>query len=288
MTLPINKELKYVSPSSFLTWQSCAYRVYLEKCSGLELPEDTQSAAAAVGTVFDIIVKKYLCGLKGWGVSDSIWNNLTLLQGGGRFIEAGLKLANLYIKNRPNVFNIITSVDMEAKVDHDGVTIFGYPDAQVLDRWPLDWKTRGYGATYHISPKPGYEYCIDLISGEYYKGKHKEHGEPLDRLMPSWATQLLFYCWMMGVTDDYKGWIQEIIYQKERILLAHHHGEITDEFVDETKKEMVKMWEMMATGEGIPEPEPSKGKCFAYGQRCRAADYCNRFKQWEAFYNDDE
>ena len=82
MKLQVFRQMSYISPSSFLKWRSCQYKIYLQRLAGLSYIPDPQSVAAAIGSVFDAQVKHVIIKRKGFQVpftaANLIKSNLTV------------------------------------------------------------------------------------------------------------------------------------------------------------------------------------------------------------------
>lgn len=291
MLLPINKELPYISPSSYMAWENCNYYHYLRKLSGKPFPEEFQTEAAALGTVFDCCIKSFLCKQKSLTINrQALWENVRIVSELQHVIKEGVDLFKLYHSAPPaiEVAKSITGVDLQAAdyCKYLGIPIFGYPDA-CIGKIPFDWKTIGYNSTYQRSPTPGYKFCYDLTNRCMWKGQHARYGEPLDKLNPSWGTQCLFYSWMFGNTTSPAGMIHQIIYQPSRILLAVYLGEISKERIEEVNTRIQEMWEQSLDGL-IPDPIANAHTCIKYKQVCQAATYCHFYEDWVKNGNDDK
>jgi len=281
MNLEIVKELPYISPSSFMAWRNCQYFTYLSKCSGHKLPEQPTSKAAAFGTMFDILVKKWLNRKHGWEFDEqTAWANLTYVSEDGKIISDAIATFKMFRRTveQYDLLNDIRETEDGIHGKHNGAAVFGYPDIRLADNIPLDLKTTGYDVKYTVSPKPGYDICYNIDNGIIYKTVHKDSGEALNIINEAWAIQLLFYCWLMDREPPYRGKIFQVLV--DRRLLAIYDAWIEDEFVELISKELKVMWEMFRYGNCIPEPMPDKVNCVSFGQVCRAAEVCNFYKNW--------
>jgi len=280
MKLEIKKQLPYISPSAYMAWENCEYFHYLRKLAGLKFPRQPQSDAAAVGTVFDICVKSYMAKQLGEVIDrEKLWKNLEITSSQSGVIKAGIELWKLYYKSEAfhRMKTMVTSVDLKCETEHNGIPIFGYPDAQTrID--PFDWKTSGYNATYTRSPNPGYSICYNLSEGGVWKTMHKRCGEPLDKLNYAWAVQCLFYSWMLDVPTP-GGVIHQLIFQPNRILCAVLDARISDECIEKTEKGIARMWEQSLSGD-FDYPTPGDRICKSYGQWCEAACHCDYHMEW--------
>ena len=68
LTLPIFRQLAYISPSQFLRWLECEYRTYLTRQSGLPYLEQPSNLYAEIGTCFDAFVKEYIVKKRGMNI----------------------------------------------------------------------------------------------------------------------------------------------------------------------------------------------------------------------------
>lgn len=289
MKLTILKELPHISPSSFIAWRNCSYKIWIEKCSGIKLKEQESSRYALVGTAFDLFVKIFIARQNGWTLnSGEQFKTLSMLAADADTIPAGLRLAKLYLaQSHPDMWRITNCFGSRTAI-FEGIPLFGYPDAEIHEGGifiPLDWKTSGFESTYKQSPKPGYRICYTLYPyRNIFKSNHKRCREPIDHYLKDWATQLLFYWWMCNptnITDSPRGKIHHLVQRPDDVILSIYDGYISDEFVDKTKKDLHRMWDQFQGVEiNVSEPFPSQHKCWSYQQLCRVAQYCTFFRNW--------
>jgi len=65
MKLPVYRDLKHLSHTSVQEWKRCQMLFYLKRLSKYEWPKNPQGAAAAVGSVFDCVIKHEFLKRKG-------------------------------------------------------------------------------------------------------------------------------------------------------------------------------------------------------------------------------
>jgi len=236
--------------------------------------------------MFDAYIKLFLCRQHGWSMdSHEIFGGLSIDPIHATVIPDAKNVFEAYKRNNhPHLWEITHCSLEPSEAIIEGVPIYGYLDARLNGVCPFDWKTSGYGAKRNVSPKPGYRICnvIAPFRG-IFKQAHVRADEPMDLVNPDWATQLLFYHWMINGTKNIpvKGYIHQIIIREDDVLLAIYWGGVSDEFIDSTKKDLVRMWDMYQGVQiDIPDAEPHWSKCHAYNDLCRAAPHCGPFRNW--------
>lgn len=281
MKLDILKELLYISPSSFMAWENCNYFHYLRKLSGIKFPPWTQTKNAAFGTVFDVVVKSAVSTKKNWPYDrKKAWGGLAITTGMAQLIPDAIAAAKIY--NQTGLGLKVTSVDPVIEpMLHNDIPIFGYLDA-IRSGIPFDWKTTGYSTNYQASPKPGYRICHNLSNGTIWKHEHKKYGMYLEEIDIGWATQALFYSWMIG--NETPGMIvHQLVIGPKRMLLAEYAAKVGPEFIQQTEEKLAQMWEMSGSGE-MEDPIPEPSKCKRFNQWCEAAIYCDFWGVWRDDY----
>jgi len=261
--LPVVSPSKYLSPSSFMEFKNCAQKFYLSRLAGYPYIESEWTRPAAVGTAFDAYAKhsyntgKPTCSLK---------RNLKGIE--HEWAEEGRMLWAYYRSHSwdtkiPQPFE----PEVQLYVTMEGVPLFGKLDG-VADGMPFDWKCR-----FNCSPTQGYSWRSDTGTG---------YGTsiPMNKTNKAWATQIVFYNWMLSNTE-YKGVIHEIITRpKKDPLLAIHEVSIEPLFVEQLKHEVKEVWENInQLSCYIEPPTPDLRKCHAYNSICKMSLLCNAYQR---------
>lgn len=293
MNLPIFRQLTYISPTMFLKWRACQFKVYLSRLAGHTYPEQERSYAASVGTAFDAFVKDYIA-IKRKIVSPVLSLDFLLKGLSKESIIHGKQIAKVYINSGwIQLFLDIKELRLEQEVygNYANVPILGRIDA-ILDGVPFDWKVRGANSgiagnsANKIYPTKGFgeRTEFDLISGGskkiiYLAGQKVPQEIPLEQRNEDWAIQLLFYNWL--VRDiPYKFQIHEIVQQDNNLIFVNHEYIIGLEFARQIKQELDIMWNKINYQlyyADIEEPRPRTQICENYGQLCEVAQFCNAY-----------
>jgi len=248
-----------------------------------------------MGTCFDAIIKDYLAKKKGINNpilkldrvfkeikhedKDAVIANAYVVA--GQYIKHGLAdklLASQDIKLEQELYRVI-----------NGVPILGRLDA-ILDGLPFDWKTRGFYSKYTASPHANYAYKVSGISGEVTAPNTTPLFD-LEEINPAWATQLIFYNWLVGKFSDFYFRVHEVCHQKKDIIFVEYEGTISDEFANKLFGNVKKMWEQIHDDRynaTIAEPQPSYDLCHEYNCQCEAAVYCKSYERWLERSSKDE
>lgn len=229
--------MKYLSPSTFITFKKCEYRVYLEKIRRV-LPEEdrmaNQTMAMAAGTAFDIMVK----GTLNRRIKISEELGVSILAKNSAAVQVAAELFECYQKGPLQEMRKegigYGAVDQEISIHWDkkkclecsaiypnthGISctfggntvheysetkfesiLYGRPDLVLTDGTVIDWKVQGmFGRG--KKPDPGYTRCYVFGAGEQFNGRDAGPLEP-ERSLPDisrdWAIQLYLYSRLLG------------------------------------------------------------------------------------------
>lgn len=287
MRLPIFRQMSYISPSTFLTWRKCQYKIYLSKQSGFTYEQQPQSIYAQVGTAFDAFIKEKIARTR--NIRSPILNLDRMLKGCTQeAIDVGIRLAKQFILcktlfepliNAPEIY-----IEQEVHRIVGGVPLLGRIDL-IVNGVPLDFKVRGYKSKNTVSPTSG------------YIGKYVWYGEPHNQwvnrepnLIPGqlefsnedWAVQCYIYCCIVCHLPAV-GWIYELCIQPdESLIIVEHNNELSENFMNRIRKELEEMWDKLTDHfyfSHIQEPIPSVRICEAYKTLCDVAHLCKFYKE---------
>ena len=222
----LQREVKYLSPTSIKTWEEDKESFYLKYVSGNRPPRDPQTQPMAAGSAFDAFVKSYLykqltgCVSCGEYDFDILFETQVEPQNWDFGLKAGRECFDHYQKcgalsdlllEIDRVANGIPVFETTVRGEVGGVPLLGKPDIHFTMAGGhcaiYDWKVNGYCAAKPPSPK---KYYIRSYAGGVPAGGHKEfepmphvsglvvdsHG--LEEVFPDWAMQVSIYQWLCG------------------------------------------------------------------------------------------
>lgn len=282
MKLQVIEPMTYISPSSFMAWENCEYFTYLNKLADLErLPQYT-SRAAAVGIIFDALVKRRIAdelGIEGAQLDVRRIVNEIKTDDLPKCVEVATEVAKRYIKLNLHA-RLLNATELTLQqtiyTNIGGVPILGKLDA-CIDGIVFDWKLKGFARdTGTASLTPG-----------YHKRTHFEHGiqpphgdrKSLWMSNRKWAIQVIFYNWLKWCSPaEYI--IHEIANTKAGIVMVELKGEINKDHSTEIFKRVDAMWtNVNGLDAEIADPTPTKYKCEQYGTVCRQAINCKKYME---------
>ena len=290
MDLNVFRQLSHVSPSTFIKWKGCQFRIYLTRLAGNKFMKQKQGLAAAIGSAFDVFIKHHIAEVRGIKLPITLKKMLIEQVEHPEAVAKGRHIAMAYLKTDLLTPFLETTetllLDQELIHRHNNVPILGQLDLIYKDI-PFDWKTRGFASKYSTSPFKGYTFRTDYneLTGnctEQAVDPMKLTRYHLEEVNLTWAIQMLFYNWCLRkVTSDFKYIIHEIVKQKDRIVFAVHKGTFSTEFIEKISGQLEAMWtqitDKMYYAE-IEEPTPSKSICEAYKIVCEAAPLCKFYE----------
>jgi len=312
MQLPIYRFLPYISPSTFLDWRRCQYKVYLTKLSGLTIPERVTGKPAALGLFFDSLLKEQIAKQKqiktpftsftkvvnSTNIADKeevVTDAKNLMK---QYIDLGMldrflsyaKL-DIYLEQekylqfpiRYKTTKQVKYITGVSEYFNSSIPILGRMDA-IVDTIPFDWKVRGFYSNWTASPTAGYHYRIDSDGAEKTtNGVAADNVVYLDQKHFDWAVQLLFYNWLLNKSAKTSSYIiHEICKQKHKVVFTEHVGIISESFESQIIEELKLMWDMVypeTFSVDVPPPIPAKDTCEAYGSLCPVAIHCTKYQQ---------
>ena len=202
MKLAVIEPMTYISPSSFMAWINCPYQTYLSRLAGFLRIPNRSSKAAAIGTIFDALVKDVISKEREINQPhldlNRAINGIVLIDGVDlqECVDVATDVAKQYIKlrlhNRLLNAKYLTLQQTLFK-NIGGVPILGKLDA-CLDEIVFDWKLKGFN---HIkgraTPTSGYKRRVHFTLGE----QPLTHSDStLWTSNRPWAIQMIFYNWL--------------------------------------------------------------------------------------------
>jgi hypothetical protein len=163
-----------------------------------------------------------------------------------------------------------------------GVTLFGKPDALLKGNIPLDWKVNGWNSKTGQSPKKGYKDSI-IIKNNQIKEQNKRHSDyplNLEQIDQDWATQLLFYWWLLDKCNSLPPMaaIEQVAIRQDTIALVSYRATIGQEFANNIWTQLIDIWERFLDGK-FKEPEPGLYKCEPFNNPRTCTLECSAYKE---------
>ncbi len=278
MNLPVIEPMTYISPSTFLAWKNCPYSVYLEKLSGLLKTPRIYGRPARIGSLFDILASCQLIRERGMNVPNhNPTLNMRKLKPQDDELEIAQHICDKYFE-QGCAYRLLNATKLSLQQTLykivDGVPLFGRLDANV-DGAVFDWKTRGWGKN-TTSPTAGYNKRVHEKHG--VQKEHPDHTN-LPVRKPDWATQMIFYNWLLG-NEPVKYTIHEIVNTTKGIVFVEHKAVISSTYCESVWVQVQAMWNQINELEiDIPEPNPNSFKCEKYDTMCNSAVHCTKYKE---------
>ena len=275
-----------------MAYMKCAHKVKLLKIDKVlgEKQED-QSLAMATGNAFDILIKCHL---------NRRYNKDKMLV--EKISDAGTRRAALIVATE--IFEVYrdygplvnlqregigyVGVDQEVELSWEGYKsiLYGMPDVVLSDGTVIDWKVSGaYGRG--IDPTNGYIRCFFRGKDMGPSGKVDEY---LENINTDWAIQTYLYARLLGKHpgDAINAGIEQIAIKNGDIYCASFRNPISKEFQLQTEENFHKAFHALTKEQAkIPGANPGKWTCNAYNRLCQAAEFCEPYKVWKRYENED-
>lgn len=281
--------IMYLSPSSFLEWKHCPEKFWIKRISGHRV-RGTQGIPAAMGSAFDVYIKRYLAHKLGLQnrpdlLLDNLLASIEIDDSSLRdeVLAAGHNIAERYIAldfaNRILKEGLI-DVNISRYSNFGSLAIHGKPDAilQTDDLLvPMDWKIRGYKSKHGYSPTPGYK--VYVTNDGNTKLPHTKAGTPLEELNYDWAVQVCMYTWMLNniiIADrDLPVAIDEISFGSNNVVFTQIRTIVTKEFSNTLLRELLQCWNEC---NNPPDTVYEDRKCNKYNMLCDCAEHCYAYQ----------
>lgn len=293
MKLPILKELKYLSPTSLGEWTRCEMLFYLKRLSVHPYVSSPQTNPAAIGTMFDILVKLAIAQAIDYPVTEDFTLDALIKkniepQCEGIAVQAGNRLFAEYVRNGclkrliDEGVQYIELTKKEALLHAEEEVVFlGLPDLMMKDGRLIELKVSGAASVNGASPCPGYK---TYFTSGINQGAHEKFREPLDKLNPGWAEQLTIYSWLYNNPFPLRpipvGVEQLCVSKAGKIICTSIRTTVSTEFQLLIWKRAVDAWQRARDGE-ITDAQPSEERCHKWGQVCEVADKCEAYQKWK-------
>jgi len=245
--LKIDRIPKHLSPSALLSSDQ-PHTFYLERLCEQRLPRKPQSFPAAIGSAFDVEIKKFLLDQ---GISKNRKEEIsnTFESSVEQYKEEAYKIAKKvlpeYVTNLTTKFTEIEKRILFVKED---VPILSYLDAVCVDeqneRMPFDWKCMGLNPNNKTFSSPKASYYIQFNANGVSKFAHKKFYTdiPFEQIFRKWAVQLCTYGWAIGLKGEFRARIDCITNSKKGYLFTEYKGLITESFQAEVMAKYKLLW----------------------------------------------
>lgn len=252
--LEISKLPSYLSPSALNQAEKMPNFFYLTRLFNPPMERDPQPEPAAIGTMFDILIKQQL-------IADRFPTKVKLMSD----IKSSLEIDTPEIRKKgKDIFNEYMQLAYEpeeyfdVELQHfkkiEGLSLFGKLDASVLDvstdmEIPFDWKVSGSTSKSGVSPKKGY---YQVIKGMKIKPSHKDYSSEIEmgQIDEMWATQGCTYGWLLGIPigTEFHTRFDQIACRPKSMAIAKYRGLITEKFQEQTYNRYEKLWKEINDG----------------------------------------
>lgn len=222
------REIKYLSPSSYMLWHKDRESFYMDKLAANRPERIAQTQPMSIGSAFDAYTKSYLHGIligndpkfefqtlfeaqvephnRDWALVHGKQAFVLYRQSGALAdLLLDLQRASGVIRFEDSVEGVVNGVPLLGKPDCYFINGAGHPVV-------LDWKVNGWCGNSNTSPKPGYvrmRTCHEDTGmnqavmhkdcwPEEFKGVRINKAKTLDQIDRDWATQLAIYGWLDG------------------------------------------------------------------------------------------
>lgn len=210
LKVKIEKKLHYLSPSSLNSSLKEPNKFYLTRLVYDSIPKEPQGKGAAIGTAFDILVKRKI-----WseGISketrfrsEKDENNIEIKDFKSEALQIGKRILNSYIRGAYSA-TIFKQLEVWRQFTFHNIPIYVKLDATCLDKKsnliiPFDWKVSGFNPDSNpMSPKPYYQY---QYVGREIGIAHKKYCTDIEiqEIDLSWAIQTCTYGWSIGLSTN--------------------------------------------------------------------------------------
>lgn len=242
---PAEREVEYLSPSSFLLLESDPIAFYKKKVRAAPYVKE-ESFPMRVGWLVDAM---FGCLWRQEGVPKE-WPR-------DEAFELAKSMFFSYIANGgwDRLLNLgIAEIQRElwGEVPGTDIPIHGFADVVTVAGCILDWKTSGANRPDDPgSPKPGYFWSSWIKSdGSIDAKQHPKFGLTMDQIYEPWAVQLTFYNWILhGEIRPYTSFIHLI---QPNARFTEYQGILTIEFQEQLAERVETAWELIQDKKLIP------------------------------------
>jgi len=261
--LIIEKNIPYISPSSFQNMMNQPNKFYLQRLVNNPLPREPQGLAAANGSAFDYWIKKKLLDeMNRPYKEEELMQSIELKDDKAK--ERALNVGKifytyycLFIKKLNIPWSWFADVELDRTFTFHEIPLRGKLDCIYCSKYykkmvPMDWKLTGSES--HSSPTPKYQRLVSEDEDKVHKDYYPEI--PFNEIDETWATQLCIYGWELGrsnvIWEEFDSQIHEMtITEKGKIRLAIFHGILTIPFQQRIYNNLKLFWENLQNGNFI-------------------------------------
>lgn len=246
---PLEREVTYLSPSSFLLFERNKIDYYKKKlapepwCQAPTLP---MKAGKMVDAMLGLQWQQKPVP-KEWAEAEEFEVARDLFLG---YIACGgwQRLMNLGIAQvQEELWGVVPGTD---------IPIHGFADVTTVVGCIVDWKVTGAnnpGKT--PSPKPGYRYDAWIKpDGSMETKTHDRFGEPMHEIHEPWAVQLTFYNWIKH--KEIRPYTSFIHLIAPGPRWTEYQAILPVDFQLDLKKRVIEAWELIQAGKVIPPNIP--------------------------------
>lgn len=255
--LKINKMPSYLSPSALNQAEKMPNFFYLTRLFDPPMKKDIQPIPAAIGTVFDIEIKKQLIADKLPNRRDKL-NDIknSLERDTSEIRKKGKDIFNEYLNlaYKPDEY---IDVEMQNFKKVKDIPIFGKLDASVSDPYtkkeiPLDWKVTGSNSKSGASPKPAYYEVMEGYKKQPFHKKYYE-GIKIEEIDEMWALQGCTYGWLLGYEfgQEFNVRFDQIACRPKGKKIAKYIGLVSSSFQKRSLDRYKKLWTSINDGSFI-------------------------------------
>ncbi len=256
--LEVEKTISYISPSSYKKSITSPNEFYLQRLCHDRLEYDPQSMPAAVGTAFDLKIKKHLINQYST-MSEKARYMPELLAGiaeehKDKALQSGTEICRSYVNWGLVKAERWADVELQDTFNYGGIPILVKLDASVWHEdyeIPFDWKVSGYCS--QASPAKGfYQKIVKGIP----KPAHKLYRPKMQmsEINADWAIQTCMYGWALGRSKDldfkpFPARLHQLAFTKTgNMTVAKYEGWFSVEYQRDLFNGIKKLWNEINDG----------------------------------------
>lgn len=272
---------EYLSPTGVMLFRKSKEEYYRKYLATVPRPREPQTQAMAIGSAFDVLVKRWLhkelfdeeMDLTIEGQVEP--QHLDWAVENGRFVFEAYKERGALLALLKDLEQSRDAPVFEGRVQKElnGIPLLGFPDLfytlNTGEKVIIDWKVNGYCSKSNISPARGYTLCYGgRTDGKAHKdamltdigGITVNVAFPFEDVKEDWATQTSIYSWLMGtgIGESLIVGIEQAVGRPEKLRFASHRGTVSRGFQLNLWKDMLDLWERITTGYFFKELSPEE------------------------------
>jgi hypothetical protein len=243
--------MEYLSPTSYQCYLRDPKEFYIRYMASVKPPRPLQTPAMAIGSAFDAYIKSFLIkrlGLNGSSFEE-IFESQVEPQNRDECLVSGKYIFDEYIKSGALADLLLDLKDTSPHFE-DCVqkTVWGVPLLGKPDIWfgnvVFDWKVNGYYSKSAPSPKPGYKMI-------YPTGKKHKDTLRFEDIDATWATQLTFYAWILGL-EEWMGAVHQVVCKTTTgfpsLRFAQYYAAVGHDFETSLRSSVITLWDGIING----------------------------------------